>query len=139
MERKDQLLRRVLMVNAAFTTLCALALLLFSSSVVTFMGVVTPLHLLVLGGVLLFYAVDLGRTAFGQQIPSGRIYYFIAMDVLWVAGSACLLWGIELGFTEAGRWAILLVADVIGLFALLQGIGVRRFDPERRKAASSTS
>lgn len=139
MEKKDQLLRRTLIVNAAFTALCALALLLFSSSIAAFMGVAKPLHLLALGGVLGFYAVDLGRTAFGKQIPRSRIYYFIAMDALWVVGSAFLLWGTALAFTEAGRWSILLVADVIGLFAILQGIGVRRLRPDGGEVAPSTS
>ncbi|HMB92586.1 MAG TPA: hypothetical protein VKP65_17165 [Rhodothermales bacterium] len=103
------------------------------------MGVTKPLYLLVIGGVLVFYALDLGRTAFGRQIPRGRIYYFIAMDALWVVGSAFLLWGIELGFTEGGQWIILMIADVIGLFAILQGVGVRRLRPDRGEAAPSTS
>lgn len=139
MERKNQLLRRVLMLNAVFTALCALALLLFSSPIAAFIGVATPLHLLVLGGVLLLYAMDLGRTAFGKRIPRGRIYYFIAMDVLWVLGSAFLLWGIALGFTEEGQWTLLVVADIIGVFAVLQGIGVWRMpSPNTETVASST-
>ncbi len=132
---KESLLRKTLMANTVFTTVCGLVMVIASSALASLMGAISGGVLLVTGLILLLYAVDLGRTAFAEQLPPVRIYYFIVMDVLWVIGSALLLWGFGLPFTQTGQWIILLVADAVGLFGLFQYIGLRRLTKADTKAA----
>ena len=125
--KNESLLRKSLLANAVFTTVCGLGLILASSPLAALIGAVGATELIIFGVILLFYAVDLARTAFGKELPRSRVYYFIVMDVLWVLGSAVLLWGFAVPFTAAGRWIILLIADVVGFFAVLQYVGLRRY------------
>ena len=124
--KNESLLRKSLLANALFTTVCGLGLLLASVTLPTLIGAVGATELIIIGVILLLYAVDLARTALGKRIPRGRIYYFIVMDLLWVIGSAVVLWGLSVPFTAAGRWIILLIADAVGLFGVLQYLGLRR-------------
>ena len=133
----ESLLRRSLLANALFTTLCGLGLVFASGTLAQVIGAVGSTELIIAGVVLLFYATDLARTALGTHIPRGRIYYFIILDVLWVLSSAVVLWGISVPFTVAGRWIIVLIADAVGLFAVLQYLGLRRF-PRRDIEAATT-
>ena len=89
-------------------------------------GAVESTVLIGIGIVLLLYALDLARTAFGSGIPRGRIVYFIVMDGAWVVGSARVLWGFSLPFTPAGSSLILGIAAVIALLGILQYAGLRR-------------
>ena len=135
--KNESFLRKTLMANAIFTTLCGLAFVFASGALSALIGAVGGTELVVIGTILLLYAADLARTAFGQTIPQGRVYYFIAMDVLWVIGSAVVLWGFAVPFTSAGRWIILLIADVVGLFGVLQYLGLRRLSKPNVEAAPS--
>ena len=137
--KNESLLRKSLMANAVFSTICGLALIFASGALATLIGAVGATELIVIGVVLLFFVADLVRTALGEAIPRSRIYYFIAMDVLWVIGSAVVLWGFSVPFTAAGRWIILLVADVVGLFAILQYLGLRRFTRPSVETLHATS
>ena len=133
----ESFLRRSLLANVLFTTLCGLSLVLASGTLANLIGAVGATELIVAGVVLLLYATDLARTALGTHLPRGRIYYFIILDVLWVIGSALILWGISVPFTAAGRWIIVLIADAVGLFAVLQYVGLRRL-PKRDVEAAPT-
>ena len=136
---KESFLRTTLLANAVFTTGCGLALVLASGTLAAMIGAVGGTTLLITGVILLFYAADLARTAFGKGLPRGRIYYFIVMDLLWVVGSAVVLWGFDLPFTPTGQWIILLIADAVGLFGILQYIGLRRLSKPNVEAATSAT
>ena len=134
MAKTESLLRKGLLANAAFSGLSGLILLLFSSPLTVLLGAVPRGALLVVGGVLLLYSVDLWRTSQATPMPRGRIVYFIVMDVLWVVGSVLLVWGVALSFTTAGRWVVLMVADVVAVFAIVQYVGLRRVPPSKAEA-----
>ena len=123
---KDSLLRKSLRANAVFSSLCAIVLLVGFGPLSALLGGVEAVPLLVTGGVLALYALDLWRTARLEVLPRGKVIYFLVMDVLWVVGSAVLVWGVALPFTTAGRWLVIGVADVVAIFAGVQGIGLRR-------------
>ena len=55
----------------------------------------------------------------------------LLMDIAWVVGSALLLFTGWVSFTTAGWWAVLLVADVVALFAILEFVGIRRLQADR--------
>ena len=123
---KEAFLRKSLLANAVFTVVSGLGLVVFAHPLAAVMGVVGAFPLRIVGVVLLLYAVDLFRTVFEKRLARGRILYFIAMDALWVIGSVVLLWGLAVPFTPAGQWIILMVADVVGVFAVLQYVGLRK-------------
>ncbi len=133
--KNESFLRKTLMANAVFTTLCGLGMIFASGALSAVIGAVGGTELIVVGVVLLLYAADLARTALGREIPRGRVYYFIVMDMLWVIGSAVVLWGLAVPFTPTGRWIVLLVADVVGLFGVLQYLGLRRLSKPNIEAA----
>lgn len=130
-------LRTTLLANALFTALCGLALVIMPGRLATLIGAVGATPLLIIGVVLLLYAVDLGRTALGGTMPRGRIAYFIGMDLLWVLGSVVVLWVLAVPFTPAGHWIVLLIADAVGLFGILQYVGLRRLGRPASGTASA--
>ena len=135
--KNESFLRKTLLANALFTALCGLGLILASGALSALIGAVGGTELIVVGVVLLLYAADLARTALGKSIPRGRVYYFVVMDLLWVVGSVVALWGFPIPFTPVGRWVVLLVADVVGLFGVLQYLGLRRLSKPNVEAAPS--
>lgn len=137
--KNESLLRRSLLANALFTMGCGFVLVFASGTVAALMGAVGATELIITGVILLLYAADLARTAHGKRLPRRRVYYFIGMDLLWVIGSAVVLWGLAVPFTGAGRWIILLVADAVGLFGLLQYLGLRRFTRPLAETLHATS
>jgi hypothetical protein len=48
------------------------------------------------------------------------------LDVAWVAGSVIILVLDLVPFTVAGRWTIILLAEAVAVFAILQYISLRR-------------
>lgn len=131
----SQLLRRTLQANGLFSGLSGLLLLLAASPVAQLLVPPAPLPdaALILRGIglgLLLYAGFLFYTA-GQE-PLNRTFAWeaVILDVLWVAGSALLLFSGWAPFSTEGKWAVALVADVVAVFAILQVIGIRRLDAE---------
>jgi len=47
-------------------------------------------------------------------------------DLLWVVGSAVLIFTNLVPFTTNGKWAIAIVADIVLAFAIVQFVGVRK-------------
>lgn len=136
---KETLVRLSLMGNAAFSTLSGVVLMAAAGPLAEAMGVVDALTLRIVGGVLLFYALDLFQQARRPDLSRGKIVYFIAMDGLWVTGTALLLWGLALPFTEAGEWILLGVADVVAVLGVLQAVGLRRLGSSSSSSRQATA
>ncbi|MCG8460577.1 MAG: hypothetical protein MI919_30215 [Holophagales bacterium] len=137
--RSETTLRTALFANAGFSTVTATTLLLASDSVAGFTGI--P------GAELRMVGVDLGLFALGLFALLTRdltrtwvravVLAVIALDVLWVIGSAALLLAPN-SLTVAGQWTVGVVACVVADFALFQGLGWRgmgRELAERREPA----
>lgn len=127
----SRLLRLALRANAAFSTLSALTFLVFAAPVAAFVGAMGGRDVVILGVQLAVFAVWLWWLAARSAIPRWQVWIIIALDVLWVVGSFQTVLAPPPSLTTGGTWAIAMVADVVGLFALLQFIGLRRL----RKAA----
>lgn len=127
-------LRRSLLGNAAFSTGTGTVLVLAAESLAPVLGI-PALALRVVGLVLLPFAFGLARNAMRERVNRKEAWSAVILDLVWVAGSALLvfaeLWPLEV----AGTWTVLLVADCVFLFALLQAWGLRRTG--RSAAASS--
>lgn len=56
--------------------------------------------------------------------PYGRLIFWA--DVAWVSVSAALLGAGQAPLTNAGMWLVILIADMVAIFALLEYLGLRR-------------
>lgn len=124
--QKSNLLRNALRGNALFSGTSGLVALLAAPSLAAFTGIEPPIIFVVLGIVLILYAVDLWWVASRQTINRRLAWAAIILDILWVAGSVALLLFGWLPLTVAGSWTIALLAEVVAIFAVLQFIGLRR-------------
>ncbi len=122
----SRLLRLALGGNAAFSTLSAVIFLVASQPIASFLGFLPTQQVFLLGVQLALFAVWLFSLS-RQSMPSLRqVWVIIALDMLWVVGSVLVLLLPPATLTSGGKWAIALVADVVGLFAILQFVGLRQ-------------
>jgi len=122
------LLRRALVANALFSGVSGALLALGARPVGSFLGLDNVLFLAVTGAVLLLYAADLLYVATRPSVNRTAAWLAVALDLLWVAGSAGILLSDWLPLTTAGKWAVGIVAEVVFLFALFQYLGIRRLN-----------
>ena len=120
------LLRRALVANALFSMASGALLALGARPVASFLGLDAVLILTVVGVVLLLYAVDLYYVATRPTINRTAAWIAVALDLLWVAGSAAILLGGWLPLTSGGKWAVGIVAELVFLFTVFQYLGIRR-------------
>lgn len=124
--RSSRLLRWALRANAGFSTLSAVVLIGFSESAAAFLGAAEPEQMITLGIQLAVFAAWLVWLASRAAIPRWQVAVVIVLDAVWVASSAAMLLSPPPPLTVGGKWAIALVAEVVGLFGVLQFVGLRR-------------
>ena len=124
--QESNLLRNALRGNALFSGLSGTVSLFAAQSLATFTGIQEPLIFVILGIVLILFAVDLVWIASRETIDRRIAWAVILLDVAWVAGSALILLFDLVPLTVAGRWTIALLAEAVAIFAILQYIGLRR-------------
>lgn len=122
----DQFLRRVLQANLVFSGLSGLLLAVGAGPLSHRLGVPAAWMLVVIGIGLLGFAWQLFQTAKQNPIELWQANAIFWLDVTWVIGSALLLFSGWVAFTTAGWWAVLLVADMVAIFAVLEYVGIRR-------------
>ncbi|MEL6832094.1 MAG: hypothetical protein AAFP77_03845 [Bacteroidota bacterium] len=117
---QNQPLRRAILANAAFSTLCGIALTAFPTWIAQNLGVSNPLILRLIGIGLLLFVVSLVHTATRAHISRVQIQAIIIQDLLWVVGSIILLMIRPFGLSTVGLWAIDIVAIMVAVFAYWQ-------------------
>ena len=86
-----------------------------------------PVPLMREAGLLLVpYVALVAYVGTRERIPHGAVRAIIALNVLWVAGSVGLLVSGFVAPTMLGNAFVILQAIVVGVFAELQVIGLRR-------------
>ena len=121
---ESMLLRRVLQANAVFLTISGPALIIGAKPLSRLMGIDHWWILVVIGVVLLAFAIGLVLNSRREIIVEKEVVQAIVSDGVWVLGSAIVAFiGV---LTTAGIWIVASVAVVVFAFALLQGIGLRR-------------
>ncbi len=134
---RARLLRGALRGNAFFSATSGLILFAFGGSVASFLGAANATEMLALGGQLAIFAAWLAWLSSRSVISRWQVALVIALDLVWVAGSAATLLSPPPALTMGGKWAIAFVADVVGLFAILQFVGLRRITRTRLRAGAS--
>ncbi|MFW6096501.1 MAG: hypothetical protein ACOC9Z_00405 [Chloroflexota bacterium] len=120
------LLQRVMRANALFSAISGAILVFTAPALARLMGIPWPLALTITGVLLLAYGPALWTLAGRADKVAWPGWLAVILDVLWVAGSAGLVFGGWLPLTTAGIWIIVVLADIVAVFAVLQFIGIRR-------------
>lgn len=124
----DRLLRNALRGNGVFSSFSGAVFILFAAPITTFLSVAPDAFILValIGIGLLGFAASLFWNASRPTIDPQLALSAIIGDVLWVAGSLVILLIDPFNFSTPGRWATLIIADAVAIFAVLQTVGLRR-------------
>ncbi len=124
------LLRRVLQANAVFSTVSGIALVAVAGQLAALMGVGRSWILLVIGAVLLVFAVTLLVNSLRKEINENEVVSAIISDGVWVAASTVVA---ALGIVSTtGVWMVVIAACVVLAFAILQAAGLCKLRRGRR-------
>ena len=118
-----RLLRRTLQGNSIFSGICGAAFLIGAGPITTFLGLSTPIILLVLGPVILVTAILLFRVAGSQALDAKTGLLFAIIDAAWVVASVLLLLAGWVPFTTGGKWTVGVIAVIVAMFASLEFYG----------------
>ena len=132
MSDKQKLLRRALQGNALFSAISGVVILAMNRTVVEFLGLPSNASLAALGIALLGYAGWLLWNARHEKIKIVDAWIAVILDMVWVVGSYALLFSVR--FSSGGKWAVVLVAELVFLFGVMQWLGLRRIGRSRRPA-----
>ncbi len=123
------MLRWALGGNALFSTLTGIASLVAPAAIGTFLGLPAG-EISALGTELLLFAAFLFFLATRQDLERpwirNTVLVVIALDVLWVLGSAVAILAPTTPLTTAGKWTVMAIAVVVADFAVFQTVGWRR-------------
>jgi hypothetical protein len=117
------------MANAGFSGLSGLVFVFAAGPIARNIGLDERSSLVIVGGLLLVFALGLAHNARRTVVNLVETRVAIAMDGLWVVGSAVLLFANLLNTT--GNWAAAILADFVLAFAICQFIGLRRVERAR--------
>jgi hypothetical protein len=120
------LLHRIFLVNSLSSAAAGIAFVIASGPLAALMGVANPLALVMLGVGLLVFAAGVYYTASREVINRRAAWLIFELDVVWVIGSALILLTDAFGLSTEGRWLVLILADLVAVFAIIEFIGLRR-------------
>jgi hypothetical protein len=123
-------LKKVLRVNAGFSTLSGLILIVDAGALSGLFGQVHPWVFRGVGIGLLLFAADILITCRRAEVPRHKALYFSLSDFGWVAGSVLLLAAAPLPATA--------VAIVAGVALVVLGFGILQMRQIRRAPAQVT-
>lgn len=119
-------LRNTLLANAIFSTFSGLLFTFDAKAVDSFLGTGMPTVILLLGIDLLIFAAEVFWFGTRPQINRTAAQVITAFDIAWVIGSWVLLMTNLVSFSDAGWWAVALVADIVAVFAICEVIGLKK-------------
>lgn len=125
--QSSDLLRRTLRGNSIFCLLSGLALTLGAAPIASLMGIAdASLILTIMGIVILCLAVLLWIATAKPPVDRRFGLIIFMMDAVWVAASGIVLVTDAFSLTTEGRWMVLIAAEIVAVFAILEFIGLRR-------------
>jgi hypothetical protein len=123
---RSALLRRTILADSIFAFLGGLLLTIDAESIAPLIGLPSSWLLTVMGLFCVGYSLLLFVAARRSPIDRGQALGFILGDVAWVVASAAILLGGWAPLNIAGVWCVLVVADIVGVFAVVKYVGWRR-------------
>lgn len=125
MKPASDLLMRGLKLNAIFSALSALAMLLAANWLAGQVGLPGPANVYAVAIFLLFFAAQLGNIVRTGNIRSWEIVGIIVGDLSWVAGSVVLGALYFRSFSTIGTLLVDAAAIAVLIFAIMQIRGLR--------------
>jgi len=123
----NSLLRRALQADGVFGGIVSGALFtLGANPIASFMGLPNALPILLIGVGLIAWGVALLTLSSRPVMERRFVTAVIAANAIWIIGSFIILVADLFALTTGGRWAVMIVADVVVLFTIAQFIGLRR-------------
>ena len=122
----SSLLRNALYGNSIFSFVSGVIFLMFSKAIAGFLGLSASWIILALGLGLIVYGIEIYLAAKSEPVNRNIAKFAVYADLAWVLGSAVLIFANLVPFTDAGKWAIAIIADIVLVFAVLQYVGLRR-------------
>ena len=118
--------RRALQADGLFCTASGAFSVLASAPITTLFGLPTTLPIMLLGVGLFVYGIALFALATYRPVDRRFAQTILALNIAWLVGSAFVLITGVPALTDAGKWAVLIVADIVAVLAALQYVGLRR-------------
>lgn len=122
----DNLLRNALRGNSLFSAVSGLILVIDAGLLADFMGIETTLPFIIIGIGLLLHAANLFLNSRNRPVSKALGWFAVIGDVLWVVATAIILMTDAFALTGSGKWLLLIIADVVLIFAIAQYLGIRR-------------
>ena len=135
--QSESLLRRVLYGNVAFSVVSGGLFIVASTQVASFSGIAESMifniingtSLIVLLGIgIALFALDVLFVATRQPINVKYAWMIAIADFIWVAVSWLLLATGVIPFSDAGNWGVLIISDIVLMFAIAEVVGIRRIN-----------
>ncbi len=126
MSNHSSLLKKALFGDSVFSFLVGIDLLLFSKAIASFLGLFAPWIILVVGVICILYGIEIYLAARAEPVHTGIAKFATYGNLVWVLGSAILIFANLVPFTPAGKWVIAGAADAVLVLAIFQYIGLRR-------------
>lgn len=127
-QEKSRLVRSVLYANALFSVASGAVAIIGAGFLAEFTGINSTVLFVVLGALLIIYAIDLIWIASRESINHRFVWAAILLDSTWVIGSLAILVFGWPPLTTAGKWTVALLAEVVAIMAILQYLGLRRLN-----------
>jgi len=122
----SSLLKNALFIDSVFSFTSGAAFLLFSKAVASLLGVSASWIIPAIGVGVIVYALEIYLAARAEPVNTGIARFAVYGNLVWVLGSAVLIFANLIPFSTAGKWTIAIIADVVLVFAIFQYIGLRR-------------
>jgi hypothetical protein len=119
------ILSGTLMVNAGSSALSGIILLVGSGPLSDWLGMPTPVSVVV-GVGLLAFSLDVARTV--RNLQRSNVLRVILADVAWVVAAAIVIIGYPGSLSTEGLWALGMITAAVATFAVLQAMGLRRME-----------
>lgn len=128
---KPSYLREVLLANAVFSEVSGALMLLVPGRIADWTGIPSPLAIAIIGAVLILYGFDIWYFCRGEKHLRTVGIIAVIGDTAWVAATIIILASGLLPLTSVGKWVVAVIADIVGLFAILQIVMLRRLASAR--------
>src|SRR5262245_22833441 len=123
----NSLLRRAIQADGLLGGIgSGVLLILGANPIASFMGLANSLPIIVIGIGLIVWGVALIWLSSRPVIERQFVNTILVANAVWVIGSFIILAADLFGLTTGGRWAVLIVADVVVLFTIAEFVGLRR-------------
>jgi hypothetical protein len=126
MNTNTHFLKNALRINAIFSSLCAVLILLFSVQIANLMGQFPYSILIALAIGLISFVILILSISENKKLDVKQAKIITFMDLSWVISSIILVILGSQWFTSNGIAIILIVAAIVGLLSLFQYIGLKK-------------